>query len=539
MRVLARIALIVSIIILYFVPTILFSQSQFVKVLGGAGEEGGVCLIQTVDNGYAIAGNVSEYSALIVKLNELGEIQWAKITDGTARIIAHSLIQTQDSGYIFIGRTYKYIGSDSHYDVLIVKLNQSGNIVWAKEIGDTTKNEWGASLIQTIDGGYALAGSYGWWTGGYDFLFIKLDNSMNIEWTKLIGGAENEQIHYCNSLIQTSDSGYAILGFTRSFGVSTQEFLLIKLEFSGNIEWTRMIGYPSFSAWGAGMIQTQDNGFAIMGWIGSLSGDFFLIKLNEFGDFEWARRIGTPTGEKGHTVVQTQDGGYAIAGITDYGPNTCNILFVKLNSNGDFELARRIRGPECEHDFHLINTSDGGYALTGSTEGFSSPYDEDVIFVKFDANGNTCIEDTVFPQVIPVNPTISSPSVTVTSPSLLIRPSEVSIVDLPISDTSICEVPVIVEETNETISSNIELQVLQNPAFGSYVNVKFQTSDTKNISLSLFNLVGQKVKELEIRTSYPGTYWIKFPVIGLRTGIYFLHLRSGEENKSVKLAIVK
>jgi hypothetical protein len=80
----------------------------------------------------------------------------------------------------------------------------------------TSSNEAGFSLIQTSDGGYAIAGattSFG--AGEADVYVVKLDANGNLQWTKTIGGLASEA---GLSLIQTSDGGYAIAGATKSFG---------------------------------------------------------------------------------------------------------------------------------------------------------------------------------------------------------------------------------------------------------------------------------------------------------------------------------
>jgi hypothetical protein len=87
---------------------------------------------------------------------------------------------------------------------------------FCKAIGGPA-SEAGKSLIQTSDGGYAIAGSYGFVLGVYagDVYLVKLDAHGNLQWTKTIGGPAGEE---GNSLIQTSDGGYVIVGHTRSFG---------------------------------------------------------------------------------------------------------------------------------------------------------------------------------------------------------------------------------------------------------------------------------------------------------------------------------
>jgi hypothetical protein len=125
------------------------------------------------------------------------------------------------------------------------------------------ENEWGKPLIQTSDGGYAIAGytsSFG--AGEADVYVVKLDANGNLQWTKTIGGPESEE---GNSLIQTSDGGYAIAGYTESFGAGKMDVYVIKLDATGNLQWTRTIGGKKEDM-GTSLIQTSDGGYAIAGY---------------------------------------------------------------------------------------------------------------------------------------------------------------------------------------------------------------------------------------------------------------------------------
>jgi hypothetical protein len=52
-----------------------------------------------------------------------------------------------------------------------------------------------------------------------------------------------------SSLIQTSDGGYAIAGETYSFGAGEADVYVVKLDANGNLQWTKTIGGPE-SEWG-------------------------------------------------------------------------------------------------------------------------------------------------------------------------------------------------------------------------------------------------------------------------------------------------
>jgi hypothetical protein len=107
--------------------------------------------------------------------------------------------------------------------------------------------------------------------------------SLSPHFCKAIGG-ESEDEGY--SLIQTSDSGYAIAGHTKSFGAGLSDAYLVKLDANGNLQWTTTIGGKDFED-GYSLIQTSDGGYAIAGEtesFGAGNGDVYVVKLDRNGD---------------------------------------------------------------------------------------------------------------------------------------------------------------------------------------------------------------------------------------------------------------
>jgi hypothetical protein len=105
-------------------------------------------------------------------------------------------------------------------------------------------SDWGHSLIVTSDGGFAFVGesdSFG--AGGYDFWLVKTDELGFIEWSRTYGGPERDS---AESLVQTSDGGYALAGFTLSFGHVGSD---IYLESDIWLVKTNEQGIPEFPSW--------------------------------------------------------------------------------------------------------------------------------------------------------------------------------------------------------------------------------------------------------------------------------------------------
>jgi len=374
------------------------SSPYFCRAIGGPSIEVGKSLIQTSDGGYAIAGTTTSFGAggwdvYVVKLDASGNLQVTKTIGGPKNEEGNSLIQTSDGGYAIAGYTESF--GAGQLDVYVIKLDANGNLQWTKTIGGPG-GEIGHSLIQTSDGGYAIAGyTYFFGAGEWDVYVVKLDANGNLQWTKTIGGPEDEEGY---SLIQTSDGGYAIAGYTYSFGAGKEDIYVVKLDANGNLQWTKTIGGPE-SDWSSSLIQTSDGGYAIAGYTKSFSvggADVYVVKLDANGNLQWTKTIGGPASEIGYSLIQTSDGGYAITGTTSsdelaayFGPAEADIYVVKLDANGNLQWTKTIGGPEHDRGLSLIQTSNGGYVIAGYTKSFGAG-EADVYVVKLDKNGNAC-----------------------------------------------------------------------------------------------------------------------------------------------------
>jgi len=110
--------------------------------------------------------------------------------------------------------------------------------IWSQTYGGAGYDA-ACSVIATSDGGYAIAGntnSFG--AGSDDFWLVKTDALGNTEWNKTYGGTANDMVH---SLIVVSDGGYAIAGYTTSFGAGGYDFWLVKTDEFGVV--------PEYSSW--------------------------------------------------------------------------------------------------------------------------------------------------------------------------------------------------------------------------------------------------------------------------------------------------
>jgi hypothetical protein len=260
-----------------------------------------------------------------VKTDSNGNALWNKTYGETNWDEAFSMVQTSDGGFALAGRTDMYGPNEKMW---LVKTDANGNALWDKEYGGASGN--GAyALVQTSDGGYALAGftsSHG--AGKDDMWLVKTDSNGNALWDKTYGGATWDGAY---SMVQTSDGGYALAGYTYSYGAGYQDFWLVKTDASGNAQWNKTYG-GTYAEEARSIVQTSDGGYALAGWTDSFGAglsDAYLVKTDASGKAQWSRTYGEANYEQGSSIVETRDGGYALAGDTSVYAGTADAYFVK------------------------------------------------------------------------------------------------------------------------------------------------------------------------------------------------------------------
>jgi hypothetical protein len=297
---------------------------------------------------------------------------WSQTYGGAENDVAYSLVSTSDGGYALAGVTESF-GSGGG-DFWLVKSDALGNMEWNKTYGGTG-NEEAHSLIATFDGGYALAGyteSFG--AGDRDFWLVKTDTLGNAEWNRTYGGMWGDQAY---SLIATSDGGYAIVGVTQPFVDAKFDFWLVKIDASGNMEWNKT--YEG-SGLAYSLVATSDGGYAI---VGDAYGDSLLVKTDALGNMQWSKTYGTENDyDFARSLVTTPDGGYVIAGTLGIG----GPFLVKTDSLGNMQW-NRTSATFMAASYSLVATSDGGFALAGSAP-FIGAGASDFWLIKTNASGN-------------------------------------------------------------------------------------------------------------------------------------------------------
>ncbi len=207
----------------------------WIHTYGGKGREQAQRILQTSDGGYIVAGNSDVDSngpedIWVFKTDALGKQLWSKKIGGPGYEEAYGLCIAPDGGYIIAGFSTSY-GSNTE-DALMLKLDEDGNLLWSKNYGGQLKDR-AFGVSNTPDGGFMLTGlTYSFRDTLGDMLLIKTDQYGNQLWMKSYGGADFDE---GNWLVSCPGGGYAICGTTKSTGKGKEDAYIVKVNEEGNI----------------------------------------------------------------------------------------------------------------------------------------------------------------------------------------------------------------------------------------------------------------------------------------------------------------
>jgi len=311
---------------------------------------------------------------------------WAMTYDAGDVEKAYRARATDDGGFIVCGSTRSPGPGDT--DAYLVRTTPAGHVIWARNYGGAVTEEV-FDVVQTSDGGYAAVGYTSTNTAGYfDVYFIRTDAGGDTLWTKTYGGIDYD---YGYSVEETADGGFIIAGRTSSFGKGWRSAYFIRTDAGGDTLWTRAHG-----GWGKdeayGITAMADGGYVATGYTESYGAggrDIWLLRLDAAGDTVWTRTYGGAVDERGEDIRRTADKGFIIAGRSNsFNPPLHDMYLVRIDAAGDTLWTRTYGGAAMDHAYSVDQTLDGGFVVAGYTDSFGAG-GRDAYVVRCDEAGDT------------------------------------------------------------------------------------------------------------------------------------------------------
>ena len=360
-------------------------------------------------------------------------LDWVKNIGGPAWDACRAVAPTSDGGSIVVGYTESDTGdvSGNHggSDVMLVRLDPGGEVIWQRSYGGSGQEE-AYAVLSTADGGSIFVGcaesSDGDLTqnhGGYDLWVVRTDADGDLLWQRSYGGSGGE---YLGSIVETPDGGYLVTCHTNSddgdvqgwhagyhLGQPNTDVWVLRLDPTGGIVWSRCLGGSRFELSKSAAV-CHEGGFIIGCGTSSPDGDVvgyhysadindldaWLVKLNSEGAIVWSHAYGGTGREQYTTVREAPNGDLLFSGSTnsadgDVSQNNGDhdVWVVRTSATGELLWERCYGGPEMEVAYGMVLREDGRPYVIGTVR--SDPVIHpgsheamDAWFLALDAQGN-------------------------------------------------------------------------------------------------------------------------------------------------------
>ena len=314
----------------------------------------------------------------VTRLDTSGNFVWAKAMAGTSYEVGYSLsFDPMGGGFVYVTGwfsgtvdfdpgpgVFNLTTPPVNDDMFIVKLDESGNFIWAKQITGSTGSDHGHTIVVDTAGGGDVYCT-GVFIGPTDF-----------------------------------DPGPGVFNLTSSLA---DEAFVLKLNSAGNFVWAKGLGGTGTDrGWslvldrsGSGAVYTTgtfagtadfDPGSGVFNLMATGAGDIYISKLDTSGNFIWAKAMGGSGTDKGNSIAVDNLGNVyttgAFAATVDFDPGagvynltssgSSDVFISALDSSGNFSWAKVVGGTSSDVGAATaFNLAGNGNLLIGGN--FSSP----------------------------------------------------------------------------------------------------------------------------------------------------------------------
>ncbi len=343
-------------------------------------------------------GSLNDFTDVVsLEIQKTAHVLWEKSYPRAYKDAASSIVKDPNGGYIISGFTNS--SGKGNYDILILKIAANGSYLWNKTYG-AEEEDIGYEIINCRLGGFALASTFtntSVAVTNSDFLITKLSPTAHVLWNHSYSGPNQDDISSWVgdegfSIAECSNDDLIAAGVTRG-PFNDNDIWLMRLLPTGRRLWQQTYHKKDIDRCFSphSVLQCQDGGFAVVGYTYNItdSNQVWLIKVDSNGNELWNRTFGDTIGfQRPAALVECNDGGFGILATTkSFGAGDSDIWLIRTNAFGQQLWNKTFGGPEFDGATYLQEMLDGGFAVLGSTHNFGAEQG-DAWLLRTDSNGD-------------------------------------------------------------------------------------------------------------------------------------------------------
>lgn len=347
-------------------------------------------IIECKDGTYMLAGSIDvknkNKDVIIIKIDSNGDTLWTKTYGSKLDDFAFEILQCEDGNFLVAGKTYASEREDEYslgdIDILALKINESGEIIWKKTYGFPNNYDEFHGVGETNDGSFVFACNAVTSGVGISTNIFKTDNMGEIIWEKQIQKFEHSEL---TSMEVLPDGSCIFLGNTNfETGIvtivnETEGFAWVfRLDKDGNEVWNKTIGRKNslnpekinggYYVNTYEICQSPNGSLCCTGLFryGAGPSGLWIFQIDNNGEI----LIDSIYAKRDDDIVQSifpcNDGGYLISGKREKKNKKGKAYIFKINKDCEIEWSESYTRNDYSNINKVIKTSDGHIITAGS-----------------------------------------------------------------------------------------------------------------------------------------------------------------------------
>ena len=370
-------------------------QGTYTRIFSGPSYDEGIAAFRLPNKEIRLIGNTGSFGhgntdVWLIALDSSGNFLWHKFYGGPNIEKVEDAVMTSKGDIFMVGSTTQ--NTNASYQVYFLGVDQYGQIISYNNYGGTNW-EFGHGIDLVTDSTFVLTGeTYSYGMGQSDVYVLKVNRKGDTLWTKTYGGLKEDRGNDINLM---PDSGFMVVGATKSFGNGSMDSYMLRLNEIGDTVWTKVVSHISDAEYYS-MAISPDTAVVCVGYLSDTLNtyhDVDVAKFDQYSNFKWSAAGQLSEGEECNikSIFRDDNGDYIYCGITNKFSSSqySNIRVARISSAGWWQSSVTI-GESMEEVGNAISLDDFNgkhYFLIGTTKSYDVKR-SGIFFVRLDSNFN-------------------------------------------------------------------------------------------------------------------------------------------------------